>query len=105
MSLDELDDAGMNFLETGSEGVSRARADDSTFDKPRRRRALAFYNAIASDRGSRINTENYHVARTAISASLDLGVALALCVLFYVTVGSNFLYIVQILELLEQLDE
>jgi hypothetical protein len=87
MTLDELDDTSVNFLKSRGKCIARARPDYSALDEMRRRTPLALHNSIACDSSARVDPQNDH----------------ALLLLFDITIRGDFLDVVEILELLEEL--
>ena len=87
MALNELDDARVNFLQTRCERITWLCSNDSAFEQSWRQTAVSLHDAITRDSSSRIDSENYHL------------------LLFNVAVCCNLLYVVELLELLEQLHE
>lgn len=100
MTLYQLADALVDLLKPRSERISRFRANHPALDQPWRQRAIAFDKAVTRDGSSGIDPQNYHSMRLCNSR-----VALALCALVYVAVCGDFLHVIEILELLEELHE
>lgn len=100
MALYQLADSLVDLLKPGGERISRFRANHPALDEPWGQGAIALDDAVTRDSGSGIDPEHYH--SPGLSSSR---VALALCGLVYVAVRGDFLHVIEVFELLEELHE
>ena len=100
MPLYQLAHAFVDLLKPRRKRISRFRANHPALDEPWGQGAIALDDAVTRDSGSGIDPENYH--SPGLSSSR---VALALCRLVYVAVRGDFLHVIEVFELLEELPE
>ena len=100
MPLYQLADPFVDLLKPRSKRIPRFRANHPALDEPGGQGAITLDDAVTRDRSSGIDPENYHSPGLCSSR-----VALALCALVYVAVCGDFLHVIEILELFEELDE